>query len=240
MAGVRGGKSGHLNKPLALQALDGARGIHAGGQSAQRRGLGAHLGEQLALARRQFVREARPLGTKRQQHKAPLHGVAALHIGQVGLQHGQGLRVARRQQRHGHDALGPHLELAVGGQRHLAVAAQADGAHIDGAHHGAPAADLGAFQVDPGQPVYQRAHVGRGAAHVRQDEVVQPAEPARTHQAGGRAREHGFDGPLGHAVRQRQRAVALDDHQRAGDVQSRHGRLHRLDQVRNARDQACV
>ena len=169
-----------------------------------------------------------------------MHGAAAVHIRQIGLQQRQGFGKARRQQRDGDDALRPDLQPPVRAQSHLAVAAQADGAHVNRPHHGAPAADLGPVQVDARQAVDQRPHVGGGAAHIREDEVVQPAEPARAHQARRRAREHGLDRALGHALRQRQRAVALDDHQRADDVQLFHGAPDRVDQMRHPRDQPRI
>ena len=72
-----------------------------------------------------------------------MHRAAAVDVGQIGLQQRQGFREARRQQRHGDDALRPDLQAPVRAQSHLAVAAQANGAHINRPHHGAPAAHLG-------------------------------------------------------------------------------------------------
>ena len=240
MSGVGGRETRNLNQAFALQGGDRPLRVHGCGQRPQRLRAGPHQVQQLGFAGRQLVAHAGRGRAKGQQHKAPVHRAAAVDVGQIGLEQRQGFREARRQQRHGDDALRPDLQPPVRAQSHLAVAAQADGAHINRPHHGAPAADFGTVQVHARQAVDQRAHIGGGAAHVGEDEVVQAAEPARAHETGRRAREHGLNRSLGHALGQRQRAVALDDHQRADDVQLFHGAPDRVDQMRDPRDQPRV
>ena len=136
------------------------------------RGLGHPL-QDFCLSRGQLSGLCAGPSTKGQEHKAPVHGAAAVHICQIGLQHGQHLGIARAQQGHGYDALGVDGEFARHAQRHFTVAAQPNGAYIDGAHHRAPAAHLGALLVDPGPPVDQHPQIGGGAAHVGHDETLQ-------------------------------------------------------------------
>ena len=169
---------------------------------------------------------------KRQQHKAPMLRRTTVHILQIGLQQDQQLGITRTQQCHRHDALRADAQLAICAQVDFTVAPQANGAHVDGPHHGAPATYLGALLGDLGPAVLQHTQVGGGATHVRQDETVQATEPLRSHQAGRRPGQHRLDRARGNAFRQRQRAVPLDDHQWAADLQLRHGAVHGIDQRR--------
>ena len=212
MGCVGRGKSCHLHQALFLQGNDGALRVQRCGELAQGLGRLGHQAQDFGLARGQLGGLHAGFCTKGQQYKAPMHGAAAVHVRQIGLQHGQHLGVARAQQGHGHDALGVDGEFARHAQRHFAVAAQADGAHVNSAHHGAPAAHFGALFVHARPTVDQHAQIGGGAAHVGHDETLQAREPLRAHQTGRRARKHGLNRPGGHALRQRQAAVALDDH----------------------------
>ena len=75
------------------------------------------------------------------------------------------------EQAQGHLAPRPHQQARAGrptvfGEAQLAVAAQADGVHRHGLHHGAPAADLGALPVQQGPAAFQHGDVGGGSAHI--------------------------------------------------------------------------
>ena len=237
---VRRCKTTDLHQPLAFKRCDCAVAAGRAGQAAQSLWLLLDLFQQFAFARIQLRRCRRLPGAKRQQHKTSVQGTAAFDVGQVGLEQLQHFGVTRPEQRHRHDALRPHCDLAVGTDMNFAVATQSDGAYIDRTHHGAPAAHFGALLCYLRSAVLQYAQVSGSAAHIGQDEVVQTRQPARAHQAGGRSGQHGFYRPGRHTLGQRQRTVALDDHQRAVDVQLLHGPVDGLDQRRYTRNQPCI
>ena len=241
MGGVGRCEAAHLHQALALER--GNRTLRTGRarQSAQRLRLPLDQRQQFALARTEFGRRQVSLGgAKRQQHKAPVQGATAVHIGQVGLQQRQDFGVKRTQQRHRHDALRAKRELALRADMDFAVTPQADGAHVDGAHHGAPATHFSALLGHLRPPVQQDPEIGGGAAHVGQNEALQARQPLRADQACRRAGQHGFDRSRGHAFGQREGTVALDDHERAGNLQLPHGPVHSIDQGRNAGYQARI
>ena len=240
MRGVRRREPAELHQPLALERRDGTLRAKRSGEFAQGLRLRPDELQQLAFARAQLRDRGANTGAERQQHETPVQRTAALDVGQIGREQVQHLRIPRGQQRHRHDALRTDCQLALPRQVNLAVAAQPDGAHVDGPHHGPPAPDLGALFGHPRTAVEQDAQVGRRAADVGQDEALQARQPLRAHQAGRRARQHGLDRAGCHRLGQRQRAVALDDHQRAGDLQLHHGPADGIDQRRDARDQAGV
>ena len=69
---------------------------------------------------------------------------------------------------------------------------------------------------------------------------VVPPDNSGTDQTGGGPRQHSFDRSGYHRFGQRQCAVALDDHQRATNLQLRHGPLHGLDQITHPGNQPCI
>ena len=129
-----------------------------------------------------------------------------------------------------HDAARPDHKAALGIDAHLAVAAQPEGVHRDGLDHGAPAAHHRTVAVQHRAPLLQEGDVGRGAAHVGDDDVALVGE---RHGADHARRGTGED-RLHRAVqgvgRGDQRAVALDDHQRRVDPELAQPPLDRSDQ----------
>ena len=238
MGRIRRREAAHLHQPLALERGDGTLRRDGVSNFPIRLGAVRDNTQHIGLALRQLTSEmccSLPLAcSKRQQHEPAVHRPAAIYVCQVGLQHRQHLGVALANQGHRHHAVGADGDFAVGAKHYLTVAAQPNGAYINRPHHGAPAAHIGTVLRDPGSAIHQHAQVGRGAAHVRHDEAVQAREPLRPHQARCRAGQHGFNRPRGNRFSQCQRTVALDDHQRAVNVQLRHRAVHRLDQRRDA------
>ena len=79
---------------------------------------------------------------------------------------------AMREQAQGHRLARTHSQPKLPVEAHLAVAAEADGAHVDGLDHGAPAADQRAFRADHGPAARHDRDVRGGAAHVRDHEIA--------------------------------------------------------------------
>ena len=136
---------------------------------------------------------------------------------------------------------GPTLEPHLPVEAHLAVAAEAAGAHVDRLHHGAPAADQRALRADRGPAVRHHGDVGGGAAHVRDDEVAdaRSRNPAPTTLAAGPDRmvSTGYSSATS---RPHQRAVALHDHERRIDRLLDEHLRQRLDQMPDLRREARI
>ena len=80
-------------------------------------------------------------------------------------------RKALRQQAQRHRLARSDAQPILPVEVHLAVAAEAAGAHIDRLDHGAPAADQRALGADGGPAADHDRDVGGGAAHVGDDEI---------------------------------------------------------------------
>ena len=150
------------------------------------------------------------------------------------------LRKGMREQAERHRLAGPDFELELPIEAHLAVAAEADGAHVDGLNHGAPASDERAFRADHRPPARHHGDVRGGAPHVRDDEIALSGEKSRADHARRRPGQHGLDRVLERDIGAHQRAVALHDHERCVDRFLGEHLRECLDQVPDPGRQACV
>src|SRR4029077_15568402 len=71
-----------------------------------------------------------------------------------------------------------HAQLGIAVEVHLAVSAEAAGAHIDRSDHRAPAAEHGSLRPHDRATASDDRHIGRRTAHVRYREVGKIAEEA--------------------------------------------------------------
>ena len=97
MRGIRWGEAAELDQAFAPERTDGTLHRQRMGQLAQRLRSFADLQQDFPLAGTQLTGGSIGAGAKGQQHKPTLHGVATIHIGQVGLQHGEHLGEAMAQ-----------------------------------------------------------------------------------------------------------------------------------------------
>ncbi len=149
-------------------------------------------------------------------------GVVRREIGRPGLccelaqvgEHGGRLE-CEQAERHG--LARPHGQLAGAIEGDAAVAAQADGAHVDRLDHRAPAADQGPCVVDRRPAAAHHGAVRGRAAHVGHEKVGQTGQESRADDAGGRPGQHGLHRAFERDLRLHQRSVALDDHERGID-----------------------
>jgi len=113
------------------------------------------------------------------------------------------------------------------------TAADADGAHIEGAQVELVAADDGTAHQGPA--VADGRDVRAGAADLDKDSVRDAGVHQRRRHAGGGAGEHGQDGPAPNLVDLHDAAVAAHHHQRSGDPRSAHalfGSVRRFEHFR--------
>ncbi|OPZ19712.1 MAG: hypothetical protein BWZ10_00862 [candidate division BRC1 bacterium ADurb.BinA364] len=147
--------------------------------------------------------------------------------------------VAPRHPSHGRHPAGADGDLAAleGDQ---AVAAQAHGAHVQGADMRFPAADHRPFGANPHFAVLDAGGVGRRAADIDHDGVLPARQIARSGDAGRRTGQDGFDRPLDGRFDAHQRAVAAHDHHRRRDAAPAQRIAHLFEQRPQAGDDAGI
>ena len=177
MRGIAGGEAGVNRQTLALQPGHGAGQVAVVDVGSLQivRALaqalpGAHLGIIEAPQMRRVSRQG--LG------KTHLAGVRYLAL--LALQHRQKLRMLVHQQTQGEDPARAYGQALAALQAHLAVAAQANRIDLHRLDHGPPVADHRAIKTQGWQAAAHHRNIGGGAAHIRDDGVLQAAERART------------------------------------------------------------
>ncbi|CAB4556193.1 unannotated protein [freshwater metagenome] len=125
-------------------------------------------------------------------------------MGDRQLRHGD--HAARSQREHGAD----RAVVVV----HLAVAAQAVRVHRHRGHHRAVPAHRGTERAHERHPGPQHGDVGRGAADVGDDRVVETGEVGGAHEARCRTRQDRLDRTLAHERSRHQRPVTTHHHHR--------------------------
>ena len=210
MAGVRRGHAGQHHQPARHQPFQ-RRHLQPRGQGRAHRHRCRDPCQHARFAWRQPAR----LPAHR-NHKAPVH--LAHRIGrqpavQRLMHHG---RMVHGQQRDGDQTARAKAQAPVqtlGPQMHLAVAAQPGGAHGHRFDHRAVGANARALRIDLGQAAAQQGDIGGRATDIRHQRIGFARQPARAHNAGGRAGQDRLNGALAHHRCRNQRAIAAHHHQ---------------------------
>lgn len=133
----------------------------------------------------------------------------------------------------------PGLETAIV-DLYLGVAAEAVGAHGDRLDHGTKASDDRALGIEPRAAFFEYGYVGRRAADIGDDRVVQAGQIASADEARGRSGEDRLDRAQPRFGGRDQGTVAAHHHHRHVDAAGLEEILAGTDQPVDHRDEARI
>ena len=141
------------------------------------------------------------------------------------------LRVLLCQVSQGGDALGADTDHFLTIQRDVAVAAQSDGEQVGGLDGRLVLAHGRALLADCHLPVLDERDVGRRAADIHHQCIIQPRQKVAANRAGCRSGVNRLDWGTSGELVAHQRAIAPHDHERCIDLAAFHGPAHSDDEI---------